>query len=75
MAGITTETGVNHFHLAMSQLFSLERGGIEKAEKRGVHHQKFNGGGWDRHAGDIPPHTGYIGMCRLLGLIFESLRP
>ena len=35
MAGITTETGVNHFHLAMSQLFSVERGGIEKAEKRG----------------------------------------
>ena len=36
VAGITTKTaGVNHFHLAMSQLFSLERGGIEKAEKRG----------------------------------------
>ena len=75
MAGITTETGVNHFHLAMSQLFSVERGGIEKAEKRGFIIRNLTGEDGTGTRGNILPHTGYIGMCRLLGLIFESLRP
>ena len=56
MAGITTETGVNHFHLAMSQLFSVERGGIEKAEKRGFIIRNLKGEDGTGTRG-IYPHT------------------
>ena len=56
MAGITTETGVNHFHLAMSQLFSLERGGIKKAEKRGFIIRNLAGRMGPAAGGYTPPH-------------------